>query len=212
MNTDKPIPEMSDEEVLQIARELQVAYQLKRTPRYSTSWDLAVHNESVAEHIFAFIFLAQYFLPLEDPKGLLDPLRVVRIILFHDFGEIPNGDKPYHTKTKEDEEQEKLDAVHVFSSLPASLQAPSLGFWQEYEEQKTPEAKFVYALDKVEPLFELLDPVNEKSMKRLKFSYEMHFGKKFRATKDFPVLRRFVEAISQDMRKRNVFWEEDRVN
>ena len=112
-------------------------------------------------------------------------------------------------KTAVHEMRERDDARKIFGSLPEPLGTSGYESWEDYEGQKSPEARFAYALDKIEPLFELLDPINERSMKRLKFSYEKHIGKKFDATKDFPVMRRFLEAITADMLERGVFWDKD---
>jgi len=118
--------------------------------------------------VFGFIFLAHYFLQHEAIGKTLNAEKVYDIILFHDFGEIKHGDAVTYYKTKEHEEREKEAAKEIFASLPPSLQEMGYRHWQDYEEHTSPEAKFCYALDKVEPLFELLDPVNERSMKRLK--------------------------------------------
>lgn len=196
----------SEEEILQTARQLRVAYGLKRTLRYATERDQSMHSESVAEHIYALFFLAQYFLPLEDPDRTLDIQKLYSIILFHDFGEILHGDVPYHRKTKEHELQEQEDAKKVFALLPAELQQIGHISWSEYEEKRSPEAKFAHALDKIEPSFELLDAVSERTLKRLEFTYEAHIGKKREATEHFPVMRRFVETIANDLRSRDQFW------
>ncbi len=202
----------TDKQILKTVRQLQVAYKLKRTLRYATKRNTKTHSESVAEHVFALIFLAQYFLLLEDPKKKLDHLKVLHIILFHDFGEIIHGDVPYHRKTKEHQEKEREAAKKVFSSLPKNISKSSLKHWSEYENRKSPEARFVYALDKIEPLFELLDPINEHSMKRLKFTHQMHTEKKLKATEDFPIMRKFVEVVTKEMMRRNVFWKDKVVN
>ena len=55
-------------------------------------------------------------------------------------------------------------------------------------------------------MFELFDPISELSFKRLEQTYEQHVGRKIAATEKFPVMRRFVEAVSNDMLKRQVFW------
>ena len=198
----------SDKNILEIARKLRVPYKLKRTLRYSTTRDTDMHSESVAEHIFALVYLAQYFLPLEDPDKKLDREKVYELVVYHDFGEIPNGDRPYHLKTAEDEARERLDAESVFTELPLSLQGIGFRRWEEYEQRSTPEARFVDALDKIEPMFELFDEVSERSLKRLKFTYEHHMGKKLKVTENFPVMRRFVEVVSRDMRDRGVFWKD----
>lgn len=198
----------NDEKVFEITEQLRIAYQLKRTLRYAGERDLTVHGESVAEHVFALQFLAQYFLPLEDPEGKIDRTRLYEILLFHDFGEIPSGDIPYHIKTEADEEKEREDALAVFASLPEPLNTIGRERWEEYEAGKTLEAKFAIALDKIEPVFELLDPVNEQSLKRLKFTYDMHVERKRNVMDSFPVMLHFTEVLANDMRARGVFWEE----
>ena len=207
-NTKKALPKKwSDAHVLKEVKALRVAYRMKHTLRYNTKRDFSVHSESVAEHVFALHFLALYFLKHEDAFHKLDFERVSNIITFHDFGEIIHGDIPYHMKTEVDKKRETKDAQIIFASLPITLQKTAIASWQDYDKQKSLEAKFVYALDKIEPLFELFDPINERSMKRLKLSYQRHFDRKFIATQNFPIMRRFVEAISQDMLKRKVFWD-----
>ncbi len=203
------IHEHSDEQIMDIVRQLRVAYQLKRTLRYSTTRDFNEHNESVAEHVFGLFFLAEYFLPLEDPEKKLNIEKLHRIILFHDFGEITHGDVPYHWKTPEHQAQEEQDARAVFASLPAPLAALGEESWRTYEDRSSPEACFAYALDKIEPIFELFDPVNEKTMKRVKFTYKDHIEKKHKATENYPVLRKFIDVASKDMLARKVFWEEE---
>ena len=199
---------VSDAEILELTKQLRVAYALKRTLRFSMPRDLSVHSESVAEHVFALFFLAQYFLPLEDSARMLDRERIYQMILYHDFGEITHGDVPYHRKTAEHEAREKDAAQGVFASLPASIANTGLERWKEYETRTSKEAKFVYALDKLEPMFELFDPISEKTMKRTKFTFTDHIVRKRRATEDFPVMRRFVEVVSEEMRKRDIFWPE----
>ena len=203
-----PVPEWSDEQVMEEGRALRVAYQLKRTLRYNTRRDLTVHNESVAEHKFALFFLSEYFLPLEDPTGKLDYRTVHRIILYHDFPEILHGDVPYFLKTAVHEERERAAAAGVFVSLPPSMREIAQESWGAYERRESPEALFVYALDKIEPVFELFDPVNEQTPIRLKQTYESHMGKKLEATQNYPCMRKFVEVMSEDMLRRGVFWKE----
>ncbi|MGC9602402.1 MAG: HD domain-containing protein [Minisyncoccia bacterium] len=208
MNPGDSILEKSDAEILAIAHQLRVAYKMKRTLRYGTTRDFAVHSESVAEHVFALIFLATYFLPLEEVGTSLDKVKIYEILLYHDFGEIIHGDVLTYHKTETDREREAADAKKVFASLPASLQKVGYERWCAYEEQTCPEARFAYALDKVEPVFELLDPINELSVKRFKITYLRHLGHKLEAAEAYPVMKRFANVISNDMRERGVFWPE----
>lgn len=199
----------TNQEILDATHKIRLAYRLKRTLRYSTVRDFNAHNESVAEHVFALFFLAEYFLPFEDPEKKLDVRKLYQILLFHDFGEIAHGDVPYHIKTEAHEAQEEADAEAIFGELPPSLGTIGNASWRAYKNQDSPEARFACALDKIEPLFELLDPINEQSMKRLKFTYEDHRKRKWESTENFPLMRRFVEAISDDMLARDVFWRDE---
>jgi putative hydrolase of HD superfamily len=195
----------SDTEILDIVRRLRVGYKLKRTPRYGATRDAAVHSESVAEHIFALHYLATYFMAVGQLQHQLNVERVRDLITFHDFGEIPGGDKPYKFKTKADEAQEREDAGLVFDQLPVEIRGLAQRAWNEYEARETLEAKFVYALDKLEPCFELYDPVNEKTLTKLGYTYDDHINKKLEATQSFPLMRRIVEVTTKDKVGRGIF-------
>ncbi len=170
-----------------------------------------MHSESDAEHVFGLIFLASYFVPLEEVGKDIDRAKLYEILLFHDFGEIVHGDIVSYYKTDIDREKEEIAAHQVFDSLPSTLTGSAKARWLEYEEQKTPEAYFAYALDKMEPLFELLDPVNEQSIKRLKTTFSMHIGHKIKAVDKYPVLKRFTDVISEDMKARGIFWPRSKI-
>jgi 5'-deoxynucleotidase YfbR-like HD superfamily hydrolase len=196
----------SDEEILEIAKRLRVAYGLKRTIRYSATRDMSYHHESVAEHVFALFFLAEYFLRVEPSARSLNKEKVYDILLFHDFGEIKHGDVSTYSKTEADEEREREAAKEIFAALPEPLNILGHASWEEYEVHKTPEARFAVALDKFEPIFEVFDPINERSIKNLKVTFDMHVGNKYKAAKDFPVMMRFLKVMSEDLRARGVFW------
>ena len=197
---------MSDKQVLKIVDQLRTAYRLKRTLRYRTTRDHSIHSESVAEHIFALFFLAEYFLLVEKGARSLNKEKLYQILLFHDFGEIIHGDVPTMEKKDFHRIREAKAAKKVFASLPQPFGNYAYKGWEDYERQKSPEARFANALDKVEPLFELMDPVNEQSLKRMKTTYESHMPKKLKATENFPVMRKFLEITARDMQRRKVFW------
>jgi putative hydrolase of HD superfamily len=198
---------LTDEELLVEAKKLLVGYKQKSVIRYAGAREEGVHAESDAEHVFGLIYLAQYFLQHESTGPALDAYKVMQILLFHDFPEIKYGDVVTFDKTESDQKREFGAAAEVFNSLPEALATLGKERWSEYEEQKTPEGRFCFALDKIEPLFELMDPVAEKSMKRLKVTYEMHVAHKFFAAKEYPVLMRFVEVMSKDMLARDIFYK-----
>lgn len=198
---------MTDAEVLEEAKKLCAGYKQKRVIRYKGVRDANVHAESDAEHVFGLIYLAQYFLQHEPVGPSLNALKVAQILLFHDFPENKFGDVVTYDKTETDQQREVGAAEEVFASLPASMQTLARSRWQEYEQQQTPEGKFCFALDKIEPLFELMDPVAELCIKDLKITYDMHVAHKFFAAKEYPVMMRFTEVISNDMKARDIFWK-----
>lgn len=204
----KDVLQMTDAEVLEEARKIHVGYGMKSTIRYASQRDPNLHAESNAEHVFGLIYLASYFLAHEPSAKNLDRQKVNDILLYHDFGEMKHGDIVSYKKTQEDIDKEREAAKEIFASLPEPLNDVGYKAWQEYETNATPEAKFCYALDKVEPLFELMDPVNERTVRKLKTTYELHSSKKFTATRDFPIMMRFVELMCKDMEDRGVFWKE----
>ena len=142
----KDLLKATDKEILAEAMRLREGYKMKRVLRYNTTRDLSVHNESDAEHVFALIFLAQYFLRAEPGALSLNAERVYTILLFHDFGEITYGDIVTYEKTKAHEEREKGAAKEIFASLPETLQDMGLSAWEEYEGRSSPEARMAYAL------------------------------------------------------------------
>lgn len=197
----------SQEHILREVERLRIPYQLKRTLRYDTKRDFSVHNESVAEHVFALDFLKRYFLLLEDPQGLLDARKVDDLLHFHDYGEIKHGDVCFHRKTAADEAREKQAALETLDSLPTLLRDRAIACWLEYAERRTREAWFAYALDKIEPAFELFDEVNQQSFRRLEVTFETYYTGKYKATEHFPHMRRFLGVISEELLRRDVFWK-----
>jgi 5'-deoxynucleotidase YfbR-like HD superfamily hydrolase len=204
----KDILSLSDEEILVEARRLVVGYTQKSIIRYAGKREMDVHAESDAEHVFGLIYLAQYFLMHEPGAQSLDKQKVMEILLFHDFPEIKYGDVVTYAKTESDQEREFSAAKEVFDSLPQSLGPLAHERWQEYEEHATPEGKFCYALDKIEPLFELMNPVAVRSIKRLKITREMHVGNKYKAAANFPLMLRFTDVITKAWDKQDIFWKE----
>jgi putative hydrolases of HD superfamily len=106
------------------------------------------HCESVAEHTFGVLFLAMAIADAHFPE--LDLLKVMRLALLHDFGEIYAGDivPADHVDAQEKYKRERESALQVLSRLPDG--ATYVALWQEYEDNLSPEARFVKQLDRLE--------------------------------------------------------------
>jgi putative hydrolases of HD superfamily len=84
----------------------------------------------------------------------VDILRVIKMLLLHDVGEIDTGDTiVYATEIREEKKKEEQVAVErICGILPAELKSEFLELWMEFEAAKTPEAKFAHAMDRSIPI------------------------------------------------------------
>lgn len=110
-------------------------------------------NENDAEHSWHMAVMAIFLSEYVADKGI-DLLRVIKMALIHDLVEIDAGDTfCYDDKGYEDkEEREQKAANRLFNVLPEDQAEELLGLWREFEELKTPEAKFAGCLDRIQPL------------------------------------------------------------
>ncbi|MBS3174920.1 HD domain-containing protein [Candidatus Woesearchaeota archaeon] len=109
-------------------------------------------NESDAEHTW---HLCMFGLLLNKELDLnLDLSKVFKLALLHDLPELYAGDTyafdDEGKKTKA--EREEKAAKELFGILPEDLGEELYKLFREYEECKSPEAKFVKAIDKIQPI------------------------------------------------------------
>lgn len=106
-------------------------------------------SESVADHIFR---LATLTMILANKVGV-DPDKSLKMALVHDLGEATIGDivtrrgKHLLPNAKHKLEKERAALDTIFSLVDAKEYTT---LFDEYEEQETKEAQFVYQLDKLE--------------------------------------------------------------
>jgi putative hydrolase of HD superfamily len=106
------------------------------------------HCESVADHTLGVAVLAMLIADQYFPG--LDMLKVIRLAMIHDFGEIYAGDI---TPADDIDAQQKSSLEHKavqsrFAKLPNG--SKYLALWQEYEAAQTPEARLVRQVDRLE--------------------------------------------------------------
>ena len=128
---------------------LHVLEKLKCNTRHS--WTSTGRHETVAGHSWRLAVMA---LLLKDELPGVDMDRVLRICLVHDIGEAATGDIPVFEKTARDEEAERAAVSGLLASLPQPQQSELTGLLEELEEQRTPEARAVKALDKLEAVIQ----------------------------------------------------------
>ena len=84
----------------------------------------------------------------------IDVLKTVTMLLIHDIVEIDAGDTyAYDEEAKKTQkDREEKAAERIFGLLPEDQGETLKGLWQEFEEQKTPEARFARTMDNLQPM------------------------------------------------------------
>ena len=122
----------------------------------------AERKETDAEHAWHFAIMA--VLLAEYANEPVDVMKVVKMALIHDLVEIDAGDTYLYdeegAKTKADRENKAPD--RLFHMLPEDQGEEFDSIWREFEERKTPEARFAAALDRLQPVM-LNDATNGKA-------------------------------------------------
>ena len=102
-------------------------------------------TESDAEHCYSMTMLALEIMAKNDLK--LDQLKVLKMIAYHELGEIDAGDMTIVDKVPKDVKYQK--ELAGITRISKEYDMPEiLDLWLEFEECKTPEAQFVRKLDK----------------------------------------------------------------
>ena len=84
----------------------------------------------------------------------IDVARVMLMCLIHDVVEIDAGDTYAYDAEglKTQKAREEAAKERLYSMLPEDQKADLVAIFDEFEERKTPEAKFARALDNLQPL------------------------------------------------------------
>lgn len=110
-------------------------------------------RENTAEHSWQIIVFAQVLYPYAKDKDKIDLLRVIRMLSIHDLVEIEAGDTFLFDENAMQGkfEREKVAARNIFGILDEPLQSEFFNLWIEFEEEKTPDAIFACAVDRIMP-------------------------------------------------------------
>jgi putative hydrolases of HD superfamily len=122
-----------------VLRQTMLAGPGRRENSAEHSWHLAVMALALAEHA---------------APGT-DIGRVTSMLLVHDVVEIDAGDLFVYAGAAQQarqEEAERAAADRIFALLPPDQAGRLRGLWDEFEERRTPEARFARALDRLQPM------------------------------------------------------------
>jgi putative hydrolase of HD superfamily len=106
-------------------------------------------RENDAEHAWHMALFALLLADEIDEK--VDRAHVLALILVHDLVEIYAGDSYAFDYAGESQHAKEVEAAErLFGKLPADLGAKVKGWWLEFEEAVTPEARFAKSLDRLQ--------------------------------------------------------------
>lgn len=129
---------MEVDKMKRIGRQTYIADASRKENDAEHSWSLAVMCMIMAEHA----------------NEKIDVLRTIEMVLVHDLVEIDAGDTyAYDSAGNQTKRERELAAAErIFHILPEDQAQFIRGLWDEFEEGKTPEARFANTVDKVQPL------------------------------------------------------------
>jgi putative hydrolases of HD superfamily len=110
-------------------------------------------RENSAEHSWHLALMAVVLAEHAPPGTELG--KVGAMLVLHDLVEIDAGDLFLYSDAAaqaRQEEAERAAADRLFAILPPAQAAELRGLWEEFEERRTPEARFARALDRLQPM------------------------------------------------------------
>lgn len=112
-------------------------------------------KESDAEHCWHLGMMVMVFSPM-FPQ--LDQSKMFKLALVHDLVEIYAGDTVlFDTKAEQNKHERELAAFHkICSMMEQSDMKEYSELFEDYEWLKSDEARFVYELDKLHPIIEIV--------------------------------------------------------
>ena len=150
----------------------------------------STRRENVAEHTYHMILTA--VLLLENRLSATELLKVIKIILVHDLGEIGADDLAFNKKTANQVELEEKAYSDMVSLLPVDKQKKYFQLWKEFEDISTKEALYAKAIDKLQsqivvyshllndPNYQFINTSTVSEIERLIWGYIRDvFGKQF---------------------------------
>lgn len=158
------------EKYLDFIKEME---QLKSVLR--TAFTSSGRQESTAEHTWRLTLFAAL---MADEFPEVDLGRLLLMSLIHDIGELYDGDISAALCPDEEEkyQTEYRAASKVFTLLPESKASELMELWQEYNDNSSPEAHLIKALDKAETIIQHNQGDNPDNFD---YEFNLQYGSKY---------------------------------
>ncbi len=178
-----------------------IYYNLKHTIRWARNRDGNI-TESVAEHIYGMHLLSSYFLPLIDSENKLNHDLIHTMITWHDMAEAIVSDMTTKSKTDQHKANEKDAEASLVETATDHVQGIVQTIYNTYDDRSTEEAKYVKALDKIEPMIHIffLKTKNVDMKAHFAFEWEANEYREYRAkfVDFFNVIKRFDDILYKE--------------
>lgn len=111
-------------------------------------------KENSAEHSWHLCILA--LLLHDKSNSAVDLLKVLKMLILHDLGEIDAGDTLIYAAAEDTQGLEEAGMRRLSQLLPASMGDELMALWLEFASGTSPEAQFARAIDRVPPIVQNL--------------------------------------------------------
>ncbi|MGI8335269.1 HD domain-containing protein [Actinomadura scrupuli] len=148
---DSPLPDGLD---ARLAAQFGFLVEIDRLKTVLRQSPLAAadRRENDAEHSWHLAMMVVLLSEYADRP--IDVGHTVQLVLVHDLVEIYAGDTPLYDADAglDQRAREELAADELFALLPRDQERRLRALWDEFEERRTPEARFAKAMDRLQPL------------------------------------------------------------
>ena len=137
-----------------LRKQLDFALEIDKEKNVFRQTHLSGHgrNENDAEHAWHMAVMA--YLLREYSNEEMDIAKVMLMCLIHDIVEIESGDTyAYDEENKKTQKQREDDAKEkIYSILPEYKNQELIALFDDFEENRTAEARFALVMDNIQPL------------------------------------------------------------
>lgn len=137
-----------------LRRQLDFALEIDKEKNIFRQTHLSGHGrrENDAEHAWHMAVMA--YLLREYANEEIDIARVMLLCLIHDIVEIESGDTYAYDEESIRTQKQREDAAKekIYSLLPDDQKREFVSLFDEFEENRTAEARFAHAMDNLQPL------------------------------------------------------------
>ena len=187
-----------------------VVGKLKKELRFKSSPD--IEGDTVASHVWRLTLLLVII--AQELELDINILKAVKIALIHDLPEAITGDIDAkiiyeNNKIKDQKNLDEIGAIkNLKKMLPKKVGNEIYGLWKDYEKKGSPEARFVYSMDKIEGLWSYLEfQKGDFHNNDLVATYINEGYQNFPEIKE--VLDYVKNRVKKEFKKRNIEWKKE---